>query len=40
VLLDPRERDIADPIGGPPEVYRETADQIREALVERVREWA
>lgn len=39
-LVDPRERDIPDPIGAPLEVYRETADQIREALRERVGEWA
>lgn len=39
-LVDPRDRDIADPIGGPPEVYRDTAEQIREALEQRVAEWA
>lgn len=39
-LLDPAGNDIADPIGGPREVYRRTAEQIRVALVERARDWA
>lgn len=39
-LLDPAGEDIADPIGGPREVYRRTAEQIRAALAQRVRDWA
>lgn len=39
-LLDPEGRNISDPIGGPREVYRRTAEQIRQALATRVREWA
>jgi L-threonylcarbamoyladenylate synthase len=38
-LLDPAGRDIADPIGGGPEVYRACADQIRAALRQRLAEW-
>ncbi|MDX2130716.1 MAG: Sua5/YciO/YrdC/YwlC family protein [Planctomycetota bacterium] len=33
-LLDPEGRDVPDPIGGPPEVYRETARRLR-AILER-----
>ncbi|MFO0968957.1 MAG: hypothetical protein U0793_25675 [Gemmataceae bacterium] len=33
-LLAPGGADVADPIGGPPEVYRECARQIRQLLEE------
>lgn len=36
-LLDP-EGDIPDPIGGPPAVYRETAERIRLAIERRFQE--
>lgn len=36
-LLDPG-RDVPDPIGGPEEVYRETADRLREAVAARFEE--
>lgn len=35
-LLDPAGEDIADPIGGPPEVYRASARRIRECLEKRL----
>lgn len=35
--LDP-DRDIADPIGGSPEVYRQCADMIRKPLQQRIKE--
>lgn len=38
-LLDPEGRDIPDPIGGPPELYHETAGVIRRAVEERLREF-
>ncbi|MGL4512096.1 MAG: L-threonylcarbamoyladenylate synthase [Lacipirellulaceae bacterium] len=39
-LLDPRGIDIADPIGGPMEVYRRCAEQIEQALAPLVAEVA
>jgi protein-tyrosine-phosphatase len=36
-LLD-ADGDIPDPIGGPPAVYRDTADRIRAAIEERFEE--
>lgn len=38
-LLDPHGRDVADPIGGGPEVYRACAAQIEAALRARLAEW-
>ena len=35
-LLDPAGSDIPDPIGGPPEVYRETARRLRDLLAQRL----
>lgn len=39
-LLDPEGMPIADPVGGPKEIYRRTAEQLRAALAVRAREWA
>lgn len=39
-LLDPRGRDISDPIGGSADDYRRCADQILEALEARAADWA
>jgi tRNA threonylcarbamoyl adenosine modification protein (Sua5/YciO/YrdC/YwlC family) len=39
-LLDPRGIDIADPIGGPMEVYRRCAEQIEQAIAPLVQEIA
>lgn len=39
-LLDPDGRNVSDPIGGPREAYRRTAEQIRAALERRALEWA
>lgn len=39
-LLDPEGREIEDPVGGPPEVYRECAQRIWELLQRRVKEIA
>lgn len=39
-LLDPRGRDVTDPIGGSDEDYRRCADQILEAVEARAVEWA
>ena len=36
-VLDP-DGDIPDPIGGPPAVYRETAERIRKAIEKRFEE--
>lgn len=40
MLLDPEGRNVSDPIGGPREAYRRTAEQIRAALERRAVEWA
>lgn len=40
MLLDPKGRDIADPIGGPRSEYAVVAAQIEEALALRLDEWA
>ncbi|MBK7876581.1 MAG: Sua5/YciO/YrdC/YwlC family protein [Planctomycetes bacterium] len=40
MLLDPNGRNVSDPIGGPREAYRRTAEQIREALEQRALDWA
>ncbi len=39
-LLDPKGRDIADPIGGPRSAYEATAAQIASAIDARLSEWA
>lgn len=39
-LLDPAGRDVEDPVGGPPEVYRASARRICEALQQRMKEIA
>jgi protein-tyrosine-phosphatase/tRNA A37 threonylcarbamoyladenosine synthetase subunit TsaC/SUA5/YrdC len=39
-LLDPKGRDIADPIGGPRSAYEATAAQIAAAIDARLSEWA
>ncbi len=39
VLLDPEGRDVQDPIGGGPEKYRSSAEQIRRAVQQRMEEW-
>lgn len=36
MLLDPRGRDIEDPIGGPPEVYRVTAKRLSDLIRARI----
>jgi len=38
VLLDPAGRDVEDPIGGSPEVYRATARKLRELIERRIDE--
>lgn len=38
MLLDPEGHDIPDPIGGPPELYRSTAEILRKAVERRLRE--
>jgi protein-tyrosine phosphatase len=38
-LLDPSNRDIADPIGGPRSEYAAVAAQISSALERRAQEW-
>jgi protein-tyrosine phosphatase len=37
-LLDPSGREVDDPIGGPPELYRAAAQQIHESLTQRLKE--
>jgi tRNA threonylcarbamoyl adenosine modification protein (Sua5/YciO/YrdC/YwlC family) len=40
MLLDPAGRSVPDPVGGPKELYRRAAEQIRTAIEARAPEWA
>jgi protein-tyrosine-phosphatase len=39
-LLDPRGRDIVDPIGGDRAAYEQAAREIEQAILQRLPEWA
>jgi hypothetical protein len=38
-VLHPESFDISDPIGGPIEIYRDTAEQIAGSIEARIEQW-